>query len=312
VALLALALTSARAVTPEREAYRKAETLWSHGDWRAAEPFLRQSLTQIREKDSDDAWEMRLWLGDALTAQSKYAEGIDVLSRQLPSRLRHSSVAVRRLLEQAMLRSRLKNNDRAESLLEESKVLAETYQPLLLADVFGRRAVIETYRHDFDAAEGDARKSIRLARRQHDRLFEMNALATLGWLRTLQSRYDEAVAYHRQALTLASEAGMRSKIEKLSGNLGWTQILLGDFDGALETLTNSLAIAESIGAEYDVVPCLDNLGSIFLHNHDYRKALGYYQNAVLVARRIGHGDIAEFLANSALALTELGDLAGAQ
>jgi CHAT domain-containing protein len=312
VALLALALSSASAVSPERDAYRKAETLWNRGDWRFAEPFLRRSLTQIREKDSDDAWEMRLWLSDALIAQSKYPEAAEVLARKLPARLSHRSIAVRCLLQRAMLEIRLNNNDRAESLLAEAEALAGTYQPLLLADVFGRRAVIATNRRHFDAAEADARKSIRLARRQHDRLFEINALATLGRLRTLQSRYDEAVAYHQQALALASEAGMRSKIEKLSGNLGWTQILLGDFDGALETLTNSLAIAESIGAEYDTVPCLDNLGSIFLHNRDYRKALAYYQKGVVVARRIGHGDLAEFVANTAVALTELGDLAGAR
>jgi len=312
VALLALVLTSASVVTPEREAYRKAETLWNHGDWRAAEPFLRQSLAEIREKDSDDAWEMRLWLGDVLTAQAKYAEAMDVLSRDLPSRLGHSSIAVRRLLEQAILGSRLKNNDRAQSFLAKAETLAKTYQPLLLADVFGRRAVVEMYRHDYEAAEGDARKSLHLARKQHNRLFQINAFATLGWLRTLQSRYDEAVAYHRQGLTLASEAGMRSKIEKLGGNLGWTQILLGDFDGALETLTNALAIAESINAEYDIVPWLDNLGTIFLHNRDYRKALVYYQNGVLVARRIGHRDLSEFLANTAIALMELGDPAGAR
>jgi CHAT domain-containing protein len=312
VALLALVLTSASAVSPEREAYRKAETLWNRGDWRAAEPFLRRSLTQINDKDSDDAWEMRLWLSDALIAQSKNAEAADVLARKLPARLGHRSVAVRYLLQRAMLEIRLNNNDGAESLLAKAEVLAETYQPLLLADVFGRRAVIATSRRDFDEAEENAQKSIRRARRQHDRLFEINALATLGRLRTLQSRYDEAVAYHQQALALASEAGMRSKIEKLSGNLGWTQILLGDFDGALETLTNSLAIAESIGAEYDTVPCLDNLGSISVHNHDYRKALAYYQKAVLVARRISHRDLAEFLANTAVALMELGDPAGAR
>lgn len=312
VALLALVLTSASAVSPEREAYRKAETLWNHGDWRAAEPLLRQSLAQFGATDSDDVWEMRLWLGDALTARAKYEEAADVLSRELPPRLRHSSIAVRRLLEQAVLEFRLKKNERAESLLAEAEVLAETYQPLLLSDVFGRRAIIESQRQDFDATERDARKAVRLARKEHNRLFEINALGTLGRLRTFQSRYDEAVAYYRQALALASEAGMRSKIEKLAGNLGWTQILLGDFDGASENLTNALTIAESIGAEYDIVPWVNGLGDVALHDHDYRRALANYQKGVVVARRIGHRDLDEFVTNIAAALIELGDPAGAR
>src|SRR3954468_19332540 len=129
VAFLALLLTSASPVSLEREAYSKAETLWNHGDWRSAEPFLRRSLTQLREKDGDDAWEMRLWLSDALIAQSKYPDAADVLARNVPARLSHRSIAVRWLLQRAMLEIRLNNNDGAESLLSEAEALAETYQP---------------------------------------------------------------------------------------------------------------------------------------------------------------------------------------
>ncbi len=312
IALLALLLSSASAIPPEREAFRRAEILCEHGDWRAAEPFLRESLAQFEARDSDDVWEMKLLLGDALTARAKYQEATEVLADEPPARLAQSAIAVRRLLEQAVLAYRLKDAPGANRLLASAEGLARSHQPLMLADVLGRRAVIETWQKFFEAAERDARRSIRLARSQHNRTFEINALGSMGRLRTYQSRYDEAVAYYRRALALASEDGARSKIEKLSGNLGWTLILLGDFDAASDELTSALSIAEGIGAEYDVVPWLSGLGDISLHNHDYGKALDYYQRGVVAARKIGHPDVAEFVANSAVALLEIGDAAASR
>jgi len=312
IALLALSLSSASTIPPEREALRKAAVLCDHGNWRAAEPFLRESLARFEARDSDEVWEMKLLLGDALTARAKYQEAAQVLAAEPPTRLAHSTIAIRRLLEQAVLAFRLKDAPGANRFLIKAEGLARNDQPLLLADVLGRRAVIETWQRSFEAAERDARQSISLARKQHNRIFEINALGTLGRLRTYQRRYDEAVAYQRRALALATEIDARSKIEKISGNLGWALILLGDFDTASDHFTSALSIAEDIGAEYDIVPWLSSLGDIALHNHDYRKALDYYQRGVIAARRIGHPDLAEFTANTAVALLELGDAAAAR
>jgi len=307
IALLALLLSSASAIPPERDALRKAAVLCDHGNWRAAEPFLRESLARFEARESDDVWEMKLLLGDALTARTKYQEAVEVLKAEPPARLAHSTIAIRRLLEQAVLAYRLKDAPGAGRLLVSAEGLSRNYQPLLLADVLGRRAVIETWQRSFEAAERDARQSIGLARKQHNRVFEINALGSLGRLRTYQRRYDEAVAYQRRALALATEIDARSKIEKISGNLGWALILLGDFDTASDYFSSALAIAEDIGAEYDIVPWLSGLGDIALHDHDYRKALNYYQRGVVAARKIGHPDLAEFAANTAVALLELGD-----
>ncbi len=312
IILLALALSSASAVPPEREAYRKAATLCDYGDWRAAEPFLRGALAQFGTSDSDDVWEMRLLLGDTLTALSRYQAAEDVLTPEPPPRLAKSGIAVRRLLEQAVLKYRLQRVPDSIRLLRKAEAIARAHQPRLLADVFGRWAVIETARHEYASAERYAGASIRRARADHDRVFEINALGTLARLRTFRGHYDEAVDLNRRALRLANAAGTRSKIEKVSGNLGWTFILLGDFDAASDYLATALATAESIGAEYDLVPWLHNLGDIALHNRDYATALSYYQRGVVVARRIGHRDLGEFVANTSVALLNLGDVAGAR
>jgi len=313
IALIALTLTSGSAITSQREAYRKAETLWIHGEWRAAETLLRQTLADSGTSDSDDVWQMRLWLSDALTAQTKYKEAAEVLAVEPPARLARSAIAVTRVLHLATLEFRQKKGHGAElELLARAEALAQTYQRPLLADVYGRRASVELELKNFQDAERDAQLSVRLARRRHQRVLELNALGTLGALRTMQRRFDEALTYYRRSLALAVELDARSKIEKLSGNIGWMLIELGDFDGAAEVLGSALTTAESINATYDTVPILDNLGNIFLHNRDYRAALTYYQKSVVVARRIAHPHLAEFVDNTSVALLALGDTASAR
>ncbi|HXH37901.1 MAG TPA: tetratricopeptide repeat protein, partial [Thermoanaerobaculia bacterium] len=198
--------TSASAISPEHEAYRKAATLCDHGDWRAAKPFLQSALAQFGANDSDDVWEMRLLLGDTLTALSKYPAAEDVLAPEPPLRLAKSGIAVRRLLEQAVLQYRLQRVPDSIRLLRKAEAVARAHQPRLLADVFGRWAVIETALHDYSAAERYARNSIRRAQSDNDRILEINALGTLARLRTFQGHYDEAVDLNRRALRLANAA----------------------------------------------------------------------------------------------------------
>src|SRR6201986_451394 len=87
IALLALLLSSASAVPPEREALQKGKILCALGEWRTAEPFLRESLAQFESRSSDEVWEIKLLLGDALTARSKYQEATKVLAAEPPARL---------------------------------------------------------------------------------------------------------------------------------------------------------------------------------------------------------------------------------
>jgi CHAT domain-containing protein len=308
IALLALVFLEAPASVTEHAYFLRAAELCDRGDWRAAEPLLRDALTRFGAEDNDEVWEMRLLFGEALVGRGKPRDAEAILAGEPPKRLRHSAIAIRRLLQQGLIAYRLQDSTAAQRHFKEAEILAREYQRPMLADVFGRRAVVETAKQDFQSAERDLRDAIHIAQANGDRILELNPLGSMARLRTLQHRYDEAVDFNRRALALATSIGSESKIEKVSGNLGWTYVLLGDFDSASEVLINALAIAERIGADFDVVPWLDNLGDIAMHNRDFVVALRYYERGIKVARRIDHRDISEFIANIAMVRLALGEI----
>jgi CHAT domain-containing protein len=307
--VIVLLLTGAGASSPEHDARVRAAALCQREDWLAAEPLLRDALVRFQGNETDDFWEMRLFYAEALTGLSKYDAASVVLAPDPPPRLAHSSIAVRRLLMQAILSFRKQSSP--ELLLKKAESLARTYQPALLAEVFADRVNIEVVQHDYAAAERHAREALRLARKHHQPRMELKTLGAVARMRTWQERYDEAIDANRRALALAEAASMLSKIEKIQGNLGWAYAQFGDFDSATEYLEKALTGAERIGASFDIVLWLNNLGDIAVSNRDYARALRYYQRATPVARKTSHRDLGEFMANTASALLELGDTAGA-
>lgn len=309
--VLALALLlGASTPSPEREARIRATTLCDRGDWVVAEPFLRDALARFGAVDSDDVWEMRLLFVDALTGLGKYDEASAVLAPAPPPRLTHSSIAIRRLLAQAIISFRQRKPE-TNALLTQAETLARTYEPKVLAEVLADRANIEAA-DNYSIGERYARDAIRLARKYHRLDIELKALGGLARLLTFQGRYDEAIDVNRRALALARAGPSLSKVEKIAGNLAWAYTLLGDFDAAAVYLGDALKVAEKIGADFDAASWLNSLGDIALYNRDFTKAQAFYYRGISVARRIKHRDLGEFIANEAVVLLNLGDTAGAR
>src|SRR4051812_10436055 len=202
---LALALLIGEAtVSPQHAAFVRAAALCQQSDWPGAEHVLREALERFGGADTDDVWQMRLLYSEALIGLSKYAVAISVLAPKPPLRLLHSGIAVRRLITQAVLASRMGNPDEAQKLMNEAERLARRYQHNELAHVLFVRALVESGRHEDAAAERHANEAIVLSRQSKDPRMEMNALGTLARTQTFEGRYDEAIDTNVRALTLAN------------------------------------------------------------------------------------------------------------
>ena len=312
VLALALLLAGASKSSPQHATLLQATALWQKNDWPAAEVVLREALQRFGGEETDDVWEMRLLYSEVLTGLSKYDTAAAVLDPKPPQRLAHSPIAIRRLSNQAVLAYRTSAPDAAQKLMNESESLARRYHKNELARVLAVRANIESARHEDAAAERHAHEAILLSRKNKDPRMQMNALGALARTYTFQGRYDEAIDAGRSALALANQIQSTSKIQKISGNLAWAYILLGDFDTATDYLTKAIPVAEKNQEYFDLGSWLDNRGKIAMYRRDFRTAIGYFQQSTALARRVGLVNLAEFIANSADALLELGDLEGAR
>jgi CHAT domain-containing protein len=289
--------------------------LCQRNDWLGAEPVLREALERFGGEETDDVWQMRLLYSEALTGLGKYDTAAAVLSPPPPPRLAHSPIAIRRLTDQAVLAYRTSAPDAAQNaqkLMNDAESLARGYQKNELTRVLAVRAGIESARHEDAAAERHAHEAILRSQKSRDPRMELNALGALARTQTFQGRYDQAIESNRRVLALANQIRSTSKIQKTYGNLAWAYILLGDFDTATDYLAKAIPIAEQNREYFDLSSCLDNLGKIAMYRRDYRTAIGYFRQSTAVARRVNRGDLGEFIANSAEALLDLGDIGAAR
>jgi len=298
--------------SPQHTTLLQATALCQRNDWPAAELVLHEAMQRFGGADTDDVWQMRLLYSEALTGLGKYDLAGTVLAPKLPPRLAHSPIAVRRLIDQAILAYKAGKPASTRSLMDEAERIARQYQRNLLAEVLADRAGVESGSHDDAAAERHAREAIDRSRKSNEPRIELNALGALARTETFQGRYDEAIDSNRRALVLANLINSPSKIQKVSGNLGWFYILLGDFDTATDFLTKAIQIAEKTRENFDLASWLDNLGKIAMYRRDYATALDFFKRCIEVARRDKHLDRGEFIGDSAEALLNLGDTAGAR
>jgi CHAT domain-containing protein/Tfp pilus assembly protein PilF len=318
VIVFALLLTGAKTMSPEHAAVVQAKALCDRSEWPAAKTFLHAAIERFGAKDDDDVWELRLLYAQSLIGQSDLEAAAVVLAPEPPPRLSRSTIAVRRLLAQAKLEIRKRRGDapdpllRAETYLRDAEKIVRSDQPLLLSDLYFHRAVLESARDNQAASDKYARDALRLARRNHQRIIELNALGTLARLRAFQRLYRESVDLNRQALALAKELGATSKIATTSLNLGWALKMVGDFEEASDYLNSAVAIVEKTGSRNDAIPALHNLGDIALHDNNPAAALRYYAKGLAMARKIDHADLGEFVANMADVQIALGDLTSAR
>lgn len=110
------------------------------------------------------------------------------------------------------------------------------------------------------------------------------ALANIGDVYSMLSKYDLALESYKKALAMRRSAGDRvGEIEAIN-DIGYTHIYLGENEKALELLTQALHSLEAAASEPQnnrmMAQALNNIGEVYYSVSDLQKAFDYFNRAL--------------------------------
>jgi CHAT domain-containing protein len=239
--------------------------------------------------DSKPYWQFRTAKAEVFLAQGKARDALSLLEGNMPAGPAFRELAVRRLIVQGSARTLLAEFSEARRLLERAAVMApDAASPILQAEVDLRTGTVLSLSGDSAGAELHYRKTLEVAVRQRDLYLQASALGGLGFNLLRSARFDEALPWFEQALTLAEKAGARASVATMLGNLGRCYYGLGDYEKADPLFSRGADLFGEIGDVYRRQTLLGALGDeAFYGRGDLEKATSYYQQALALARQIG-------------------------
>jgi CHAT domain-containing protein/Tfp pilus assembly protein PilF len=308
LALLALLAACGREQLSPEQLRESAYQALERGDLQQAQSWAergQKAAADARQPHED--WVFRVIQAEILSAQRKSAEALSVLNQGLERFRASDSVRVRALMTRGVTLCRTSQEADfrlAIADLEQADRIARSLgHRQLVAEVSLRRGTCLILRRDLEAAEASFRETLDLARRDHFAMIEVHATGSLGLLRILSDRYDEAAEWLLRALSRATTTDAKAARAKILQNLGWCYYKLGDFERALTFLSQAEQLTSSLQLTGDRLQALTNLGNSFYRLGQLDRAGERYDLALAAAREIGDQPM------SAQLLTNLGAIA---
>lgn len=132
-------------------------------------------------------------------------------------------------------------------------------------------------------------KSLKLARKVKVVQYEVDALNTLGIVHRKKGLYNEALAYHMQAMELAEKHKLGTwYLSTVYQALALAYTDQGNFKGAIEFGYKALHEAERQSDTLSQAISNNNLADIYFNIKQYDKALGHYRRALHLATVSGN------------------------
>jgi tetratricopeptide (TPR) repeat protein/transcriptional regulator with XRE-family HTH domain len=132
-------------------------------------------------------------------------------------------------------------------------------------------------------------QALTAARATGNQAAELDALAGLGYLLRMQSRFEQATEHLQEALQLARGIGNRTaELDALVG-LGNIHLMSGRYEPAADHYEEALRLARATGHCTGELNALNGLGHVMHLLHGwYKRATDHYQQALQLARATGH------------------------
>lgn len=302
--MIALAGCS-RSGKPE-EIYTTARANLERGDLVAALSFAEKGAAASK-KQVLWAWRFRELKAEILVWQGKSTDALALIrDEDFPSELANEDVAVRRKLAQGISSYYLQRFEESEKHLSDAERLAQLVNPALRSEVLVAQGALAILREDGAKAEQRLGEAAAIARKNHQRFVEANALGSLGVILMRRQHYDEAIDRFATSLAISETLQNRVQISKTLGNLGWCYFKMGDRERAYEAFTKSEQLAGELGLVRDQLYWLMNIGIVLNDQREYGRAFESLQKALGIARKLENRSAVALslsnMANTALAM----------
>jgi CHAT domain-containing protein len=263
------------------------------GDIDAALQSSEQGFEQTRNTDQIWNYKFRVLRAEALVAQGRAPDSLDLLETDPPQELANGEFAVRRRLIQARGLWRLRKFSDAELRISDAQRIATVGSPDSLGDVALIHGSLWLAQSDPAKAQPYFLEALTFARQHTQPFLEVNAEGSLGGISMEGQRFDEAIDRFKEALASARFLHARRAEEKTLGNLGRSFYELGDFPNASSYSKQAEALAASLGNTDDQQHWLLNLGDQYFAQQNYEAtATSYLQALDLLKSLKNPGDTA--------------------
>lgn len=255
-----------------------------HPDWR---------------KSESSEWRSRFHTlrAEILLAQGKAAEAVKDLADPAPG----ARWEARRQMVLGGACLRLGRFEEGQVALDKARQLAEQTgdsETALMSMVYEGARLAR--KGDQASAEKVTREALSEAMKRQDAYSEAAACNNMAFLRLRQLRYDESIAYTRQAVTAADRIDARWIAGRSATNAALCYAQLGDIPRALEWQSRVAANLEMVGDRANLKDSLGEMGSMYLIQGRFDEAVKAYRKAFDLANEL-HDDPATWAGNLALA-----------
>jgi len=260
--------------------------LLRRGELVRAQQGAEQASSYYLRIDSYWSWKFRLLAATAMSFRGMSEPLLRLLAPEVPESLRNTEIAAHKNILEAWAYASLHRFSEADRALSRAQSLCKAFNSPLWGDLLKTQGLLEIDRGNYERASNFFLKTLDFARQRHDQFLESLALLDLGQSALLRERFDEAIDWSNDALTLANTIDAQLVTETALGNLGWASYKTGDPAKALNLYLHAQSSAESLGSAGDQVLWLTAAGYVYVDEGKFGTAEDLYQRALDLATQI--------------------------
>jgi CHAT domain-containing protein len=291
--LLALALILSCILACRRQDpqtfFNHAKQTYRGGDFPAAEQEAKKGYDQFHSLNSEWAWRFVILRADALHAEGKDEQALDVLAVE-PNPPSTGELAIKRLRVKSVANSAIGRTEAAESDLKDAEGMCAASNITACTGVYSARGRIEMHASRFALAQQSFEHELSSARAGGDHYLEADSLLNLSWAADEQTHFDEALDLANAAREISIREHFADISQTALGNMGWAYYKLGDREKARQLFADAQEQAEKLKDISDEISWITDAGYSYMDDDDFQVAEKSFQQSLDLARKIGSRD----------------------